>query len=230
MSLYRQSVTVIVRKSLITNDKFSDNPLTLTLHFAPHRQLPPVSDQLRPDFVPALNNLGAALKDSHRVTEVIHCHQQALRLAPNSPETYNNLGNAHRADGQLHAAIACYQNALRLGSEDGRTRLNLANTLREAGQLAEAIGEFRHVLEVNPEFAEAHWDLSFALLLSGKFLEGWREYEWRWQRSDLPFPKREFTQPSWEGDALQGRRILIHILKHCSLFATLPSSPAKADA
>jgi hypothetical protein len=45
------------------------------------------------------------------------------------------------------------------------------------------------------------------LLEGGDFARGWREYEWRWKRKELP--PRVFTQPRWDGSSLRGRSILL---------------------
>jgi hypothetical protein len=52
--------------------------------------------------------------------------------------------------------------------------------------------------------------LAMILLRSGRFRDGWREQEWRWQWKEFPSPKRTFAQPRWHGEALEGRRILLH--------------------
>jgi hypothetical protein len=46
------------------------------------------------------------------------------------------------------------------------------------------------------------------LLLTGDFEPGWREYEWRWKTTR--FPPRNFRQPVWCGEPLEGRAILLH--------------------
>jgi hypothetical protein len=58
--------------------------------------------------------------------------------------------------------------------------------------------------------AEAHLVLSFALLTLGEYETGWKEYEWRWKFAKLTTAVREFSQPSWQGEPLEGRTILLH--------------------
>jgi hypothetical protein len=46
------------------------------------------------------------------------------------------------------------------------------------------------------------------LLLEGNFAEGWSEYEWRWQQPETR--RRDLPGPVWNGEALDGRQILIY--------------------
>jgi hypothetical protein len=47
-----------------------------------------------------------------------------------------------------------------------------------------------------------------AWLVSGDLERGWPEYEWRWRTKD--FPRRSFAAPRWDGEALEGRTILLY--------------------
>jgi hypothetical protein len=64
----------------------------------------------------------------------------------------------------------------------------------------------RRALGLRPDYAEARYAEAWSLLLRGEFEEGWRAYESRpsagpgWAR---------FANP-WKGEALGGRRILLH--------------------
>jgi hypothetical protein len=51
--------------------------------------------------------------------------------------------------------------------------------------------------------------LAHALLLSGKFREGWKEYEWRWKVKGMLFC-RDFSQPVWNGSSLQGKTLFVY--------------------
>jgi hypothetical protein len=47
--------------------------------------------------------------------------------------------------------------------------------------------------------------------LLGDFVQGWRQYEWRFKQEELVAPNRDFGVPRWHGtEALEGRTILLH--------------------
>ncbi len=48
------------------------------------------------------------------------------------------------------------------------------------------------------------------LLAAGKFEEGWRQFEQRWQVEPLRNHQRSFAQAQWRGETLGGRRLFLH--------------------
>jgi hypothetical protein len=48
------------------------------------------------------------------------------------------------------------------------------------------------------------------LLRSGQLAEGFEEWEWRWQSLNFPSPRRDFSQPMWDGRAFVGKTLLVH--------------------
>ncbi len=59
--------------------------------------------------------------------------------------------------------------------------------------------------------ADAYWNKAILLLLLGKFEEGWKLYEWRWETAYFAPIRRDFAQPLWLGDTpIEGKTILIH--------------------
>ena len=47
-------------------------------------------------------------------------------------------------------------------------------------------------------------------LLTGDFERGWEEYEWRWKYKTMALAKRNFAQPQWSGEPIEGKTILLH--------------------
>jgi len=80
----------------------------------------------------------------------------------------------------------------------------------EKGELQEAIASYRQAIAIAPNTVDAHWNLSQLLLLLGDYEQGWREYEWRWQRKNFPTMWRALPQPRWTGQDLAGKTLLVH--------------------
>lgn len=154
------------------------------------------------------NQLGVILRQQKQFAEAIACYQQAIALKPDYAEVYNNLGNVLRDQQRLTEAIAQFQQAIAFNSRFPEAHTNLALALREQLQLEAAIVHCRQAILLQPDFAEAHFSLSLILLTQGDFLEGFREYEWRWKRPNRS--PRPFSQPKWQGEDLTGKTILIH--------------------
>ena len=163
--------------------------------------------RLKPDYAEVYNNLGLALTDLGRVHEAAVILEQGTRLRPGSAEAFNNFGLTLAELGRFAEAEAAYRQALRLNPHFADAHSNLASTLKEQGRLVEAITSYDIALYYQPKTASYHWNRSLALLHMGNFEEGWREYEWRWQRPQSP--PRQFAQPLWDGSDLTGRTILL---------------------
>ena len=92
---------------------------------------------------------------------------------------------------------------------EGGILYNTAYTLKKCGRIKEAMPYYEAALKRNPNHAEAHFSLGLAYLITGDFKQGWAEYEWRWQRNSQLSP-RDFSQPMWNGEPLNGKTILLH--------------------
>ncbi|HEX3382761.1 MAG TPA: tetratricopeptide repeat-containing glycosyltransferase family protein [Paraburkholderia sp.] len=166
---------------------------------------------LAPELAAGWSNRACVLRDLGRYADALDSCDQALALQPNYPDAWSNRGNVLGDLNQPHEAQRCYQRALELapGFVDAWNNLGLAQV--DLNQREAALSSYERALALNPASVEAHWNQSLCLLQMGRFDTGWREYEWRWERSRIKAGKRAFAQPSWLGDfPLDGKTILLH--------------------
>jgi tetratricopeptide (TPR) repeat protein len=116
----------------------------------------------------AHNNLGLALSEQGQTDEAVAHYQQALRIAPEYPETRVNLGNVFFRDGNIPAAIAQFEQALATSPDYAQAHNNLGSALFQMGHLPEAIAHYQQALQINPNFAQAHNALGLALFQLGE--------------------------------------------------------------
>lgn len=165
---------------------------------------------LQPDFHSAHNNLGNLRRENGQLDDAIASYQRAIELKPDYLEALNNLGGALMESGKPDLAIANYQRALSLRADLPELHNNLGKAFRAAGDVAGSIDAHERVLSMRQDDADAHWNRGLMLLLSGQLEQGWEEYEWRWRVPEFKSPRRNFSQPLWNGQPLRGRRILLH--------------------
>jgi Flp pilus assembly protein TadD len=165
--------------------------------------------RLQPGYVDALKNLGAACRAVGRLDEAIDALQQVRRLRPDLPDVHNTLGVSLHQEGRIDEAIACFREALRLQPRYPEARNNLGSVLYRQGNVEEALACYEEALRLKPNFAEAHLDRAFAYLQAGDFARGWPEYEWRWLCENFTTPPLRCPQPTWAGEDLHGRTILL---------------------
>jgi hypothetical protein len=76
------------------------------------------------------------------------------------------------------------------------------------GQNGEAEAAFRRALEIQPDDPAAQFSEGLLRLRQGDFERGWPLYEKRWEAHGIPM--RDFPQPRWRGEPLEGKRILVY--------------------
>ncbi len=157
----------------------------------------------------AYQGLAESFQGEENFASAIRTYQQVLTIDPTRNSACNMLGMAYHQLGQMAEAEACYRQALTLAPGKALILNNLGSVLHAQERTDEAIAVYRELLTINPDYAEGHWNLSLALLTVGELIEGWREYEWRFQKVNS-VATRAYAQPLWDGSALNGRTILLH--------------------
>jgi tetratricopeptide (TPR) repeat protein len=76
------------------------------------------------------------------------------------------------------------------------------------GRVADAIALYERHLSSRPH-PSAHAHYGFALLTAGRFVEGWRQYEFRWLDRKLTVTRPTLAQPRWNGQDLKGKTLLM---------------------
>lgn len=165
--------------------------------------------EVNPQLPQGWNNLGVAFQDQKNHDKALSAFERALAINPNYADAHFNRGNVLQQLDRYSEAAASLNEALRL-QPDYPEVWNvfgiICNNLRDP-RAAEC---FRKAIQLRPTFAEAQCHLAFLLLLHGEYEEGWKQYEWRWRVPKFPSRIRDFPQPLWSGEELQGKRILLH--------------------
>lgn len=170
---------------------------------------------LRPVFEEASSNLAALLLAVGRTDEAEQLLVALMKAQPKMASAHINLGNLRQDQGRYAEAEAAFRRALVLepGHENGH--YNLANVLVRAKRFKEAELQFRQALRVavsaQPLIA---WNFSLLMLSLGRYEEAWALHEARYA---TPWPAHQvrttqppnLAYPAWQGEALQGRRILV---------------------
>ena len=157
----------------------------------------------------SLQGLAEICQAEERYQEAIEIYEKILSLEPGRVSATNMLGTAYQCLERLDEASDCYRQALLAAPENPTILNNLGVVLTSQGYLDEAVAVYRQLLQIDPDYGEGHWNYSVALLASGAYQEGWREFEWRFRKPN-PVPVRKFSQPRWDGKALEGKTVLLH--------------------
>ncbi|HYD69447.1 tetratricopeptide repeat-containing glycosyltransferase family protein [Azospirillum sp.] len=156
------------------------------------------------------SNLASALREmGSRDEAVAHC-LTAIALKPAYPQAHYNLGNALHDMDRLDEAVVAFRAAIAFNPAYPQAFGNLGFVLKKLERSDEAVAAFRAALALKPDYPKVRFNHAMTLLLRGDFEAGWPEYEWRWRDESFPSLRRDFPQPRWSGDFLEGKTILLH--------------------
>jgi hypothetical protein len=120
------------------------------------------------------------------------------------------LGHAQYVLGDYQQAEVALRQSLAIEPRNAPALNDLAVTLFAMGRDVEGLSFIAQALAIDPNQPEAAETDSIWLLRLGRFRDGWRQYEAR-LRTDAARPYlRNFPQPQWRGEPIEGRTILLH--------------------
>ena len=180
-------------------------------------------DRRRPEAAEANLRRALALNPNQVETLVAWCQLRAAErdvagarewmrwaLARNEEldEGVNMHGIVLHLEGRFEEAIAMFERAETLGSRAAAS--NRGNSLLDLGRTEEALKAQERAVELDPESAGAKYNLALTQLRLGEWKRGWVAYEARWKFREVHRRPRAFTKPRWNGEELQGERVLLH--------------------
>ncbi|MFQ3573639.1 MAG: hypothetical protein SNJ53_03295, partial [Thermodesulfovibrionales bacterium] len=155
--------------------------------------------------------------------------RQNIHSHPTNNETYILLGNILSDIDLIDAAIACYKTAIFYNSVNCVGYNNLAIAYKDNHEIEMSIENFLTALSLCPQDPFIHWNLALTLLLKGDYVAGFREYEWRWLKSDYKMYERTYPFKEWDGSwdvgsiliyAEQGLGDTIHFSRYSEILAS----------
>lgn len=163
-----------------------------------------------PDVQEVAHNLALCLFESGERQEGLALLEKGIELEPNRFELHNNLGNFLRVLGDREGALEAFKRAIALSPTQVDPIYNMGVLFENEQQYEEAEKWYRKALAIDPGALRCNWNLALVLLTMGKYLEGWKQYEWRWKWPEFTSPRRNFPQPQWYGEDLTGKTLLVH--------------------
>jgi tetratricopeptide (TPR) repeat protein len=210
----RDAAIDFLRKAIALDDKFAlpHNDLgTLLQDQGRHEEAEAHyrrAIELDERFAEAMSNLGAVLAARGRLEDATAWYGHAIAADAQLAPAHNNLGAALTRLNRFEEAEASHRRAIALKPDFADGHYNLGVALQDQGKFEDALASYDKAVELKPDLVEACWNRAYVMLTLGRYAEGWREHEWRWRRKQQQ--PRNYPQPLWRGEAIEGRTILLH--------------------
>ena len=186
--------------------------LALARHYLDHNaeavELMQKAVEIEPAAARFRSDLGIMLHAAQRYEEALESDRQALALNPDDAVTHNSLGATLSSLQRPTEAIAAYRRALRLKPDYFECWTNLAHSQQQLLQLDAAADSYRRALGIKHDYVPAQCSAGMLALLRGDYANGFTQFEWRWRLKVMT--PRDFKQPAWQGEPLDGKTVLLH--------------------
>jgi tetratricopeptide (TPR) repeat protein len=163
-----------------------------------------------PTNLAALINRGNACVKDKRFAEALGSYDRALAIDPNHAAAITDRGVALAELDRFDEALAAHEAALRIEPHVFAAHVNRGNALLKLARMDEALECYNAALKLEPENAEANFNAAVSKLTMGDFRNGWKQYEYRWQKKHFVAQKPNYPQPLWRGETdISGRTIFL---------------------
>ncbi len=165
----------------------------------------------QPGMQAAYNNMGNMYRKMKRFQEAAGAFRKVIEHNPQLAEAHFNLGSTCLDNEQYDQAVHHLSTALRLKPGYADAWNNLALACKNMGDLDRARSYLDKALQIDANLSLAHWNRSFIYLLQGDWLNGWKDFEWRFQTPQWRtlYPHR-IEGERWDGKPMPGRTLLVH--------------------
>jgi Flp pilus assembly protein TadD len=162
---------------------------------------------LHPHSARIFNGLGFVQHRLKNHTQAVKSYSRAVALGMQAADTWYSMGNSWYQLGEVERAIDCFQKAVTLEPRDTASWNNLGKCLNELNRLDESLAAYDQSIAIDPHYSLARYGRALTLLGSGRWPEGFREYN-HWRSHGIK--PREFPRPRWLGQTIPGRTLFLH--------------------
>ena len=161
------------------------------------------------NYTDAMVNLGLTLRNLKETELAEECFWHILQRQPGQPMAGVNMAKLQLERDDPAAAESTCRSVLGPHPKHPETLLNLGVALQAQNRVEEAISVFNEFIAVEPHNPDGPFNLAIAELAAGRWNDGWRHYEARWQTDNPLFAPRHPGIPRWTGEPLAGKRLLL---------------------
>jgi len=163
---------------------------------------------LAPHFLPTFYLYISTLLELERYQQAYDELIETKQLVGDIAEVEHGIATALQKLDRPYEALPYYHSALRLLATDANIWDNLGTCQQELSEYTEARRCYDKAIELAPANPVPRWHRSLLNLLTGRYAEGWSEYELRLKGIDYVYRQHPF--PQWSGENLTNKAILVY--------------------
>ena len=169
------------------------------------------SIEINPNESETYSNRGMVNVKLNNIEQAIEDYEKAAKLDNKNPNPFFNLGHLFKEQENLEKSIDYFSKSLLIDSKNHKAFHNRAVVKSLQNKYHEAINDFDEAIKIKSNYADAYFYKSIIQLQNGDYINGWKNYEWRWNIKNFSSPIRDFKKPYWDGkQSLNNKTILIH--------------------
>ena len=165
---------------------------------------------LRPSDLAAQTGLGRVFLQMKQLDEAEVLFHQVLSVNPGQTEVQLDLARCVARKGDLERARAIIGKLLEQDPDNPVASKILTDIYIRQENWPDLHREMLRRVHLDHSGVELDWECSCVNLLFGVMPGGWDQHEARFSHPANMTPKREFSQPLWQGESLDGRTLLLH--------------------
>ena len=151
------------------------------------------------------STLAGIYADQNKFDQVMEFSKKALELNQSDFIALNNIAKVYMEKKNFEEASKHLGKALQIEQNNYLTHLNLGTFYKNLNQLDKAKDHYDRSISLNPKSYDAYVFKSLIELSQNNFLEGWKNYEFRWFKQA---ERISITKPKWDGKKINQKIII----------------------
>ncbi len=160
-------------------------------------------------YISAYSNLAISYKKIKEYHKTIKYFKKALEIsAIDDVDIYYNLGNTLSSIEEYDEAISYFDKVLQIDPTYYKAYHAKGLVYNHQMEYKKAYFYFKKTLEYKSDYSDSIFAISLIELRNGDFINGWRDYESRFEASN-PLKKLSYELPFYNGENITNKTILI---------------------
>jgi tetratricopeptide (TPR) repeat protein len=161
--------------------------------------------------IEAHNNLGVCCQEIKSFKNAEAHYRRALKAEPQNQTYLQNLGSLLLVMGKTREAILIFEAEAERCPDSPRGWANLGIAYTDAKRFEASLACFKKSLELSPNSAYSEWNRASTRLVTGDFLEGFKDFERRYDCAATDLKRRSFPGKTlWDGAMSPEKTLLIY--------------------